>query len=563
MSTLAPVQKSVAAARRRLFLDALFSRLGVCWAVALAVSVGWFLAEPQLLAAPPAWLRWAVLGGAATLAAAVAVFWAARRTPTRSGAALELDRRFRLNERATTALGLDADTLATPAGQAVAADAVAKVGGLKVRDQFPVGLRWHAAGVPVLAAGLAGVVLFYQPINPQAVAAAEAKKAATVGEAVKAEEAKKTPFTARGKSAELAQRADKSKELKELEESLNAMMKKYDARTDADKPEKAREKATELTTAEEKLKKFNEQKAEKLARTEQQLAQLDKLTRDEEFKDGPAKMLNDALSKGDLQQAMKELDQLKKKAKDKELSKEDGERLARQLEKMKEELKAAAENKQRQDKLKDLIDKAKKEGKDAESLERELKQVQEEAKRNAEAVEKLAEKLKKAAEAMKNGQPDDAAEQLEQAGQALKEVENDLKDLEDAEDYLQRLKEERKKACKECKGDGQCENPDPEPQDDAEWTEFGRPGAGRRKINDAAQTQSYEERKKGLFDPKGRKSYGGSTTGPAFKKATAAELGPAIREAAQDVPKATADPRFPREAKETVKEYFQNLGGQK
>ena len=561
MSPLAPVQKSVAAARRRLFLDSLFNRLGVCWAVALAVSVGWFLAEPQLLESPPAWLRWAVLGGCAAVATVVAVVWATRRTPTRAGAALELDRRFRLNERATTTLGLDADTLATPAGQAVASDAVTKVAGLKLRDQFPVGLRWHAAGVPVLAAGLAGVILFYQPITPQAVAASEAKKVAA-GEAVKAEEAKKTPFTARGKSAELAQRPDKSKELKELEQSLNEMMKKYDARTDGDKPEKAREKATELTSVEEKLKKFNEQKAEKLARTEQQLAQLDKLSRDEEFKDGPAKKLNDALSKGDLQGAMKELDQLKKKAQDKALSPEDGERLARQLEKMKEELKAAAENKQRQDKLKDLIDKAKKEGKDAESLERELKQAQEEAKQNAEAVEKLGQKLKKAAEAMKQGNPDEAAEQLAQAGEALKDIENDLKDLEDAEDYLQRLKKERKKACKDCKGD--CPGgDDPEPNDDAEWTPDGRPGAGRRKENKAAQTASYEEKKKGLFDPKGRKSYGGSTTGPAFKKATAAELGPAIREAAQDAPKATADPRFPREAKETVKEYFQNLGGQK
>jgi uncharacterized coiled-coil DUF342 family protein len=564
MSPLAPVVKSVAAARRRLFLDALLGRLGVCWAVALGLSVGWFLAEPHLLDAPPDWLRWGVLGGLVGAGTVTAVIWAARRTPTRAGAALELDKRFRLNERATTALGLDADTLATPAGQAVAADAVEKVAGLKLRERFPVGLRWHAAGIPVLAAGLAGVVLFYQPAVGTDMAAAEQAKLAQKGEAVKADEAKKnTPFTARNKTAELAQRPDKSKELKELEESLNKLMAKYDGRTDSDKPEKAREKATELTTAEEKLKKFNEQKAEKLARTEQQLAKLDRLTQDDELKDGPAQKLNDALSKGDLPKAMQELDMLKKKAQDKKITPEEGERLARQLEKMKEELKAAAENKQRQDKLKDLIDKAKKEGKDAESLERELKQLQEEARQNAEAVDKLAQKLQKAAEAMKQGNMEDAADELEKAGQALKDIENDLKDLEDAEDYLQRLKEERKKACSQCKGDGQCDNPDPEPKDDAEWTEFGQPGAGRRKINNDAQTGNYEERKKGLFDPKGRKSYGGSTRGPAFKKATAAELGPAIKEAAQEAPKATADPRFPRDAKETVRDYFQNLGGQK
>jgi uncharacterized coiled-coil DUF342 family protein len=561
MSALAPVHQSVAAARRRLFLDALVNRLAAGWALALALSAGWFLLEPQLLESPPAWLRWAVLAGLAAVGTVVAVWLAARRTPTRAGAALELDKRFRLSERATTALGLDAELLATPAGQAVAADAVATVGGVRVRDRFPVGLRWHAAGQAVAAAALAAVVLLYQPgVSPLAAAGTTAAQS---GEAVKADEQKKaTPFTARNKTPELAQRPDKSKELKELEESLNQLMQKYDGRADADKPEKVREKATELTAAEEKLKKFNEQKAERLARTEQQLAQLDKLTRDEEFKDGPAKPLNDALSKGDLQKAMQELDQLKKKAKDKSISPEDGEKLARQLDEMRQALQADRQNKERQDKLKDLIDKAKKDGKDADSLERELKQLQEEAKQNAEATEQLAQKLKKAAEAMTQGNMEDAAEQLEQAGQALKDVENDLKDLEDAEDYLQRLKEERKKACQQCKG-GQCETDDPEPNDDAEWDEIGRTGAGRRKENKDAQTASYEQRKKGLFDPRGRKSYGGSTTGPAFKKATAAELGPAIREAAQEAPKATADPRFPREARDAVREYFQNLGGQK
>ena len=67
---------------------------------------------------------------------------------------------------------------------------------------------------------------------------------------------------------------------------------------------------------------------------------------------------------------------------------------------------------------------------------------------------------------------------------------------------------------------------------------------------------------RGLFDPKGQKTYGGGTKGPAFKKATTAELGRAIQTAAQEAPKAVDSGRYSRDAKDTVKEYFQNLGGQ-
>ncbi|MFO0852573.1 MAG: hypothetical protein U0871_29035 [Gemmataceae bacterium] len=559
MSALAPIAKSVAAARRRLFLHALVNRLAGCWAAALALGIGWFLAEPWLVEAPPAWLKWAVVGGLAGVSTVVAVWWAVRVTPSKALAALEIDRRFDLKERVTTALGLAEPELATPAGQAVAADAAERAAGLKVGSRFPVALRWHSAFVPVLAAALAGVTLFYHPTVGQTADDPQdpAKKTA---DAAKLAEQKKnpTPFTNKNKPPELAARGDKSKELKELEESLNEMMKKYDKDSDKEAAEKAREKATELTEAAERVKKFNEDKYQKLARLEQQLEQLDRLAKDEEFQKGPAKNLNDALSKGDLKKAIDELDQLKKKAQDKKLTEEEKKQLAQQLDKMKEEMKKLAKNQERQQQLKELIQKAKQDGRDAESLERELKALQQEQKDGQEAAKKLADKFQKAQEAMKKGDFDEAAKELEQAGQALKDIEGDLKDLEDAEDYLQRLKEEAKKACKNC---GKCDGDEFKEKDDAEWSPEGRPGAGRRK-EEADNTNSTEKRHRGLFDPKGKKSYGGATRGPAFKKATTAELGTAISEAAQEAPRATDDPRFPRDAKETVKEYFQKLGDQ-
>ena len=59
-----------------------------------------------------------------------------------------------------------------------------------------------------------------------------------------------------------------------------------------------------------------------------------------------------------------------------------------------------------------------------------------------------------------------------------------------------------------------------------------------------------------------REQFTHHTKGNAFKKATTNELGQAITEAAQEAPKATDSQRLPRDAKDSVKEYFQNLGGQ-
>jgi chromosome segregation ATPase len=289
---------------------------------------------------------------------------------------------------------------------------------------------------------------------------------------------------------------------------------------------------------------------------EKQLQQLDRLGEDKDFQQGMAKKLNDALAKGDLKKAQQEIDQLRKKIKDKKLDKEEQEKLSRDLQKMKEEMQRLAQNKERQEQLQKKINEAKKAGKDAEALERELDNLKQQAKQSAETTQRLAQKFQKAQDALKKGDFDEAARQLEQAGQSLAQTEEDLKDLEDAQDYLQRLKSECKSACKACQGGD--EN-DPQRKD---YAKGGGRASGLRDENKDAKTASNDERVRGLFDPRGKKTYGGATRGPAFKKATTAELGPAIQEAAQEAPRAADSQRLPRDAKDTVREYFQNLGGQ-
>jgi uncharacterized coiled-coil DUF342 family protein len=559
MTALTPIERSVRKARRRLFLQLLVNRLAVCWSAALVLGLGWVIAQPMLIESPPEWLWWAVVGGLIGVGTGMAVVWAKMATPSPQAAALEVDTRFELRERVTTALGLSPQEKATPAGQAVLADAAAKVAPIVVGEKFPIRPRWYSAFIPVLAGCLALAVLFPNAITSQLQAGGDAKgdekKADPLAEAKTAPK-NPTPFTKQNKPPELASRPDKSKELQDLEDQLNEMMRKFDTDPNRETPEKLREKVAELTSMEDKLKKFNQEKFERLARMEQQLQQLERLSRDEDFQKGPAKELNDALAKGDLRKAQDELDELKKKVKDKKLDKEEAERLAQQLEKMKEQMQQLARNKEREQQLQELINKAKQEGRDAESLERELEKLKEESRQCAECAQQLAERFQKTRDALQRGDFEEAAKELERAGKSLQDIEGDLQDLEDAEQYLQRLKGEREAACKACQGEG-----DGEPQR-KDYASGKGVASGLRPEDKDAKSSSEDQRVRGLFDPRGRKTYGGGTQGPAFKKATTAELGPAIEAAAQEAPKAIDSGRYSRDAKDAVKEYFQNLGGQ-
>src|SRR5262245_15094434 len=102
------VPRQVARVRRRLLLHSAADLLCRCWAAALALAAVWFLLQPLLLSEPTGWLRWGVAGGMAVAATGLAVGLALRRAPSDVAAALEIDRRFGLRERVTTAVTLSA-----------------------------------------------------------------------------------------------------------------------------------------------------------------------------------------------------------------------------------------------------------------------------------------------------------------------------------------------------------------------------------------------------------------------------------------------------------------------
>ncbi|MDT9115742.1 hypothetical protein RSW44_24745, partial [Escherichia coli] len=60
---LSPLDRQLAAVRRRLYLQTFLDRLVWCWSAALVLGSLWFFAESFVVAGAPAWLKWAVAGG--------------------------------------------------------------------------------------------------------------------------------------------------------------------------------------------------------------------------------------------------------------------------------------------------------------------------------------------------------------------------------------------------------------------------------------------------------------------------------------------------------------------
>lgn len=560
------VDRSVRIALRRLVGQSLLNHLSLWLGVSVGLALVWFVVQPLLLESPPVWLRWIVLTGLTAVGAGMGVWQTVRKAPTRQQAALEVDSRFDLRERVTTALALTPDLRETPAGEAVTADAEAKAKKLSVGERFPVKPRWTAAIAPVFALAIAAVVLWWNPSPLNFSGTEEARKDGKGADAANPNPIPADKRTQAEKEREkaindLAKRENRGKELEELEKEIKDLNSKFekDPYDDISK-ERASEKAAELTKLEEKAEKIAKEKEQELKQLGEKLSQLENLTKDDEFGGGEADKLNDALAKGDLDKAEDELEGLKKKAKDKELTPEDAKKLSKQLEKMKDELERLDRDKEEKKKeLEKKRDEAKKENRpeDAAELDRELEKLKQEQEAGQEELENLGQQLKRASDALNKDDQEEAANALEEARKSVEQMQGEVEDLKEAEMRLQKLKGERKQACAQCEGNGDK----PGKGKGKSMNNKGGIGEGEREWNPEADTGFEEVRKRSLMDLKGQTQFGGLTKGQGFTKKTDKELGAQLKKAAQDAPGAADLQRLPRDAKESVAEYFKKLGG--
>ncbi|HZT81586.1 MAG TPA: hypothetical protein VFA26_15275 [Gemmataceae bacterium] len=526
-----PVERQLLRVRRRLFAQVLVNALAWAWAAALLLAGAWFLVQPYLIQEPREWLRWVIAGGLLALGTVVAAVFAFLRRPSHVEAALSLDSRFGLRERVTTSLLLAAHEQASPAGQALLADANQRVANLDVRSGFPLGLHWNAALIPLGALLLAVLAFFYHPQIGQAQAAKPDEELPPQDVARLQEKMKKLDRQVRKNKQEEKERSEK---IKDFDEELDKL---------TIKPRKTKDQVKDLmkdaTALEDRMQSHQKDVAERAQALKDQLKQIDKLGK-KDPKDGPAKKLEKAIQEGKFDEAQEEIEKLAKKIKNNELTEKEKEQLEKQLQDIKEKVEKLTRQQEEIDKLEEM---AKQGGPDAEELQRQL----DEMKKNAQKIDKdtlkdlkdAADQLGQCQQCMKSGKGDQASDALKKAGSKLgKASGND--ELQQLQEQLQQLRD-----AKQCMG--QCAGGKPQP------------GAGRRPEDKDGETGRIDARQRADLG-KGQLDIIGTEKGHNFKRPRkSSEIAGEIKQASQEAPEAIERLRIPKAAGDVTRGYFKNI----
>jgi len=555
------INKAVKAARKRVMWNH-FLRI-IAWtllatllliAIGIAVPKLWhlpFLDDPE---AANFWTAGWTIGGAVVglmLAAALTIV----RRQSLLNVAVEVDQRFGLKSRLSSALAMSADDHGSDAGAALADDAAKEASKIDVRDEFKIEAPWQLC-LPLLAGLLVFGLLFIPNATSEAASAKTDIKKSDDREKVKTavEQLKK----------------------KIREKRVSAGLK--DADLDFDKFEMSLEEVERNKSVSKKqalvklndLKKQLEERQNKLGSTKSFKDALNKL---KDVGNSPAKTLADAMKKGDMVAAKKAIQNLAKRLKDGKLTKEEQKRLKKDLENMADQLKAMAKaQRQKKDELEKQIAKAKEDGDldKAARLQEKLEQVKKQDNQ-AKKMEEMAKKLGNCAKCMKQGgkpqqgqgqgkgqakqspaeaeaemreaaqQLDDLADQLEDMQQEMEELE----DMEDMQDAIDEAKAEMNGQPCDCEGDQPGQG-------------MGKGnGVGRRPKEDN-QTGNFKSRVRGKLQ-KGKIVIAGPADGENLTGRTTAEAREIINAEMNSKKETVENQLLPKSQREHTRQYFQSL----
>jgi hypothetical protein len=504
-----------------LFLGLFLASLGLFW-----VKI-WHIEFHQGV-----WVASWLVGGCALaiIAAGVAAFWGG---PTRQHAAREIDRRFGLKERVSSALLLDLDEQDTPAGKALLADAEKRVSNLEMHEQFP--LRMHPRGLlPLLPLAIVGIL--YLVPNAEKPNPAIAKKQSETTQVKAASDQLK-------KQLEQRRRAAEAKGLEEMDD----MYKQIAAGLDKLTQSSAMERKDALIKLNE-LKDELEKKRDRLGSTEQTKQNLKSL---KDLEQGPADKVARQLEKGNFGQAGEELKVLAKQVKEGNLTPEQQKQLEKQMEKLQKQVEQTiAQHKQAKEELEKQIEQAKQEGNlnQASKLQEKLNQLKKKDP-SMEQLQKLATCVNGACEKMQNGDKNGAAAEMEQLADQLGEMQTELDELQDLEGAIDQFDQAKQGMCDENNaGDRFAES---------DFSKGRGPGSGWRDIEEN-ETSSYQSQVRGNPGP-GKSVASGFASGPNRKGATQADVQAAIQAGLFEKSDPVEDRPLPKNQRDHTRSYFDSL----
>ena len=542
------LRKQVARARRRMIVGQFFAALAWCWFAALlvaALAIGATKIWPLEI---DSWI-WAAawIGGSLAAGVIVAAFWTWLRRDDPLTAAIEIDHRFGLKERVSSALALPPAESETEVGQALISDAVRRVERIDVGSRFaiPLGRRnWLPLAPALLAVGLTFIA--DKGREPEASAAIQPLAQQQIQQSA---EALRKKLAEKKKEAAEQGLKDAGELFKRIEEAARELSKK----DNVDRKQalvKLNDLAKELEARREKLGADDKLK--------QQLSQM------KDMKNGPAEKLADALKNGNFDKALKEIDKLKEQLKSDKLDPEKQKQLGQQLDAMRQNLEKMVEKHEQAKKdLERQMQQMTAAGKNAEAkkLQQQLEKLQQQGSQ-MNRLKQLAGQCKQCAQAMKNGNAADAGQALDQLSDQLgdlKRQSDELKMLEQALDQIGQCKN----GCSNCDKDGNCQG-DSEFSNDGSDRLTGLAGGGRRaraeghRPEKATDTKFYDSNVKQKLD-KGTAVSVGEADGPNIK----GQIQEAIKAEVEAARHDSADPltgqRLPRSQREHAKEYFDSL----
>ncbi len=535
------LHKHVRTARRRLAVQK-FLRLAswCCFAVLTLAAIGvladWYWSFAQMPVG--VWL-----GAGFGIGLLVALVWTwATRLPLMA-AAIELDQRFGLRERVSSALSLAPEDLETEPGQAVTRDAIRRVQHVHVPEHFGLSLdRW--CWLPMIPALVAVALVFLLPDSP---AVQQAKAKALEKEVVQRSAA------ALQRKLEIRKKQASEQGLTELADLLAKIEKGSQDLAKQQKVDQSKA-LVELNDLADQLK----QKRSKLGDPNELKKQF------EQFKDlnpGPADKLADALKEGDLEKAMEEIQDLKDKLAKGELDKQEQQALANQLDQMKQKMEQAVQqHEQKKKELREQIEQAKQAGNDAaaQQLQQQLNQMQSKDGQ-MQQMQQMADKLNQAAQSLKDGDQQGAQQQLQDMQQQLENLDQEMQEMAMLDDAMQELEQAKNGMCQECRGLG-----------DKQGRGQGR-GQGDKPGNGMGEGRGFGDRPEEETDSnfidtqvkqkvtRGAIDLAGEADGPNRVNQVREEIKSQFDSAESGASDPLTDRNLPKDYREHARSYFNNL----
>jgi hypothetical protein len=530
-----------------LLLQSFLAKLAVSWFVTLAVcavaiAAGKFLPLVDQMAWAAAWSAGALVVG---LLGAIAWTWIKRQNTLE--AAVEIDRRFGLKERVSSALSLSPGELESEAGQALARDAGRRLDNVDVSERFGVRLDRRAL-LPLAPAVIALLIaLGIDGRTPQAPAATTTAQNQQVKKSV---ETLAKKLEEKRKQAAEAQLPEADALLKQLEVAAKEL---------AQKPEADRKKT--LVALNELVKDAEKRRQEVAGAAElkQQLSQLKNL------QEGPAQKFGNALKDGDLKKAAEEIDKLKDQLAGDKLDAKQKEQLAKQLEQIEQSMQKTVEaHKEAKKELEKQIEQARQAGNtaQAEKLQEQLEKL---AQKNSqmEKMSQLAQQLKSASQCMSEGDCKQAADALSKMSDELAGMQRDSEEMQMLDDALAEFDGAKDSMhCKECQGEGceACQGEGFKMNDQwmrADMAKGRGIGAGDRE--EQKTDTGFVDSKVDQNVRKGAVVVTGTGDGPNRKGQVQEEIKSLFTNSEQQTAEALSGQRLPHDYRDHAKGYFETL----